>query len=672
MKLRLFHGFFRKLDFEVRLGTHARAALRLGAALRVIRNLARHFQLRERVNPTHLRCVSQTLTVFALAGLGSFAYGAGAISLSVDATQSPQMILHAKEVIPVTAGPMALYYPKWIPGEHGPDGPIANLTGLRIEAGGKTIPWRRDPVDVFKFHVDVPAGINQLEVSYDFLEAEGRSASDKLLVLEWNEVLLYPADVPSAQLMYEPRLTLPAGWKYGTAMGVASQSPNQVVFKPISLEMLVDSPVMAGEYYRVINLTPPGEPIHHEIDLVADSQAALAMSPAVQQGLTNLVAESGKLFGARHYPEYHFLLALSDHVAHFGLEHHDSNDSRLPERVLLKEDEAGPRVGALLPHEFAHSWNGKYRRPADIATPNFEVPMKDELLWGYEGLTDFLGPLLAARSGLFTPEQYREYLASTAAMLGPGRPGRNWRPLVDTATAIAGPFGGSGWTNWRRSADYYDEGNLLWLEVATIIDHQTNGQKSIDDFCHIFHGGANHGAEVKPYTVNELVQTLNQVAPYDWAGFFQQHVNLVAPDMPDGGIRNGGWRVEFNDKPVKFPGRHGAPDDLYSIGLHLSDDGAVEDSLVGGPAFRAGVSPGMKVVGVNGRLYKHDLLEEAIKASKDTKDSISLLVIHDDYYRTCAVDYHGGPRYPHLVRDESKPDLLDQLAKPRALTPAGH
>jgi predicted metalloprotease with PDZ domain len=614
--------------------------------------------------------VSQTLGVFAMAGLSSLAFGAGAISLSVDATQSPQMLLHAREVIPVKAGPMALYYPKWIPGEHGPDGPIANLTGLRIEAGGKTIPWRRDVVDVFKFHVVVPAGIAELHVSYDYLEPPGRSASDKVLALEWNEVVLYPADVPSAQLMYEAQLTLPAGWKYGTAMSVASQAANQIVFKPLSLEMLVDSPVIAGEYYRVIDLTPPGEAIHHEINMVADSQAALAMSPAVQQGLTTLVAESGKLFGARHYREYHFLLTLSDYVAHFGLEHHDSNDSRLPERVLLKED-AGPRVGALLPHEFAHSWNGKYRRPADIATPNFETPMKDEQLWGYEGLTDFLGPLLAARSGLFTPEQYREYLASTAAMLGPGRPGRNWRPLVDTATAVAGANRGSGWTNWRRAADYYDEGNLLWLEAATIIDRETKGRKSIDDFCHIFHGGANHGAEVKPYTFDELVQTLNQVAPYDWARFFQQRVNSIAPDMPDGGIRNGGWRVEYNDKPTKFPGRHGAPDDLYSLGMHLGDDGTVEDSLVGGPAFRAGISPGMKVVGVNGRLYKHDLLEDAIKASKEAKDSISVLVIHDDYYRTCAVDYHGGTRYPHLVRDESKPDFLDEIAKPRAAAPGG-
>ena len=266
---------------------------------------------------------------------------------------------------------------------------------------------------------------------------EGVSATDKLLVLEWNEVILYPAGTPAAQLTYEASLILPDGWKYGTALPVAGESGSQVSFKPISLDLLVDSPVITGQFYRAIDLTPPGEPIHHEIDMVADSEAALAMSPEIQKGMTNLVAESGKLFGTRHYRDYHFLFTLSDHVAHFGLEHHESNDSRLPERALLSPG-AGVLVGSLLPHEFVHSWNGKFRRPADLATPDFEKPMQDDLLWVYEGLTEYLGPLLGARSGLFTPEQYREYLASAAAMLGPGRPGRTWRPLLDTAVAVPG------------------------------------------------------------------------------------------------------------------------------------------------------------------------------------------------------------------------------------------
>ncbi|MGA8026549.1 MAG: hypothetical protein WB992_05345 [Bryobacteraceae bacterium] len=610
--------------------------------------------------------------IVVVIGLGlnaRVASGRENILLTVDATQTPQKMLHAKLVIPAKPGPVTLYYPKWIPGEHGPDGPVASLTGLKFEADGKTIPWQRDLLDVYTFHVNVPAGATHLNASYDYIEPDGYSATDKLLVLEWNEILLYPAGTLSKDVIYDARLTLPEGWQLGTSLPIAGQSGRQARFRPIALDLLVDSPVIAGEYYRSIDLTPPGEPIQHEIDLAADSEAALNMSPELRKQLTDLVAESGKLFGARHYRDYHFLLALSDHVAHFGLEHHESNDSRLPERTLL-EANASLVVGALLPHEFAHSWNGKFRRPADLATPDFETPMKDDLLWGYEGLTEYLGPLLAARSGLFTPEQYREYLASAAAMLGPGRPGRMWRPLVDTAVTQAGGRGGGGgggWANWRRSSDYYEEGDLMWLEAATVIARETKGQKSIDDFCHLFHGGPNNGPEVKTYTFDSLVQTLNRVAPYDWAGFFHEHVDEVVPGMPDGGIRNAGWKVEFNDHPTHLSGRHNTPSALYSLGLQLRDDGTVSDAVVGSPAFEAGISSGMKVVGINGHVYTRDVLEDAIKASNNSPAPIAILVINYDYYRTCNVNYHGEERYPHLVRDESKADYLSDLAKPRAM-----
>ncbi len=478
------------------------------------------------------------LALFALlAAPAIFAQSGQSISLTVDATQSPQKILHAHLAIPVQPGPLTLYYPKWIPGEHEPDGPIADLAGLKFEADGKTIPWQRDLLDVFTFHLDIPAGAKSLDANYDIIEPDGDSATDKLMVLEWNEAILYPAGTPSAQLTYGATLILPNGWKYGTALPIAGESGNQISFKPISLELLVDSPVIAGQYYRAIDITPPGEPIHHEIDIVADSDAALAMPPEMQKEMTNVVAESGKLFGTRHYRDYHFLLTLSDHVAHFGLEHHESNDSRLPERTLLGPD-GGMLVGQILPHEFVHSWNGKFRRPADLATPDFEKPMQDDLLWVYEGLTDYLGPMLAARSGLFTPEQYHEYLANVGASLGPGRPGRTWRPLLDTAVAVPGLGGrGRGWTNWRRGTDYYDEGDLMWLEVATIIHQVSNGHKSIDDFCHLFHGGTNSGPELKTYTFDDVVSALNQVAPYDWAAFFHQHLDSTSPDMPAGRTR---------------------------------------------------------------------------------------------------------------------------------------
>ncbi|HXE54817.1 MAG TPA: hypothetical protein VN541_17485, partial [Tepidisphaeraceae bacterium] len=587
----------------------------------------------------------------------SFAQTSSPITLTVDSTQSPEKILHVRETIPVHAGPLTLYYPKWIPGDHGPNGPISSLTGLHFTANGKEIPWKRDLLDVFTFHLDVPAGAATLDAAYDVIENDGGSATNRLFVLEWNQVTLYPAGTPSKDLTYKATLDLPRGWKFGTSLPAERETDGHIVaFKPISLELLVDSPVIAGEYFKVVDITPQGEPIHHELDLAADSEAALAISPAVVRGLTNVVAESGVLFGARHYRDYHFLLALSDHVAHFGLEHHESNDSRLPERVLISPG-AAFQVGGLLSHEFVHSWNGKFRRPEDLTTPDFEKPMETDMLWGYEGLTDYLGPMLAARSGLWTPEQYREYLASIAASLGPGRPGRTWRPLLDTASGE--PMGGGGrggWLNWRRGTDYYDEGDLVWLEAATIIHRVTNGQRSIDDFCHLFHGGANNGPEVKTYTFEQIVADLNQVAPYDWAGFLNQRLNSISADAPLGGIENGGWKVTYSTEPIRLFGRRANAGQAYSIGLQIDAEGVVTDSIVGSPAYKAGISSNMKILGVDGRLYTRDRLEDAIAAAKGTPTPITLLYVVDDDIRTATIEYHGGERYPHLTRDDLKPD----------------
>lgn len=613
-----------------------------------------------------LVCLALTALFASSAALAQ----SGTISLTVDATRTPQKFIPCTEQIPVKPGPLTLYYPKWIPGEHSPSGPIAGLTGLKFSANGQTIPWRRDLTDVFTFHLEIPSGVDRLEAKFDYLEPSGGgmyggslSATDKLIVLEWNQTILYPAGTPADKIMVAPRLILPDGWKFGTPQKIEGQSGDETTFATISLEELVDSPVIAGEYYRAIDITPPGEKIHHEIDLAADDAADLNMSPEVEKGLKNLVAEAGALFGSRHYRDYHFLLALSDHVAHFGLEHHECNDSRLPERILL-EPNAAVAVGGLLAHEYAHSWNGKFRRPADLSTPDYEVPMKTDLLWVYEGLTDYLGPLLAARSGLWTADQYRANLANISAALGAGRPGRTWRPLLDTAVGEPGLGFARGWLNWRRGTDYYDEGDLLWLEAATIIHQQTRGAKSIDDFCHLFHGGPNDGPQLKTYTFDQVVASLNQIAPYDWAKFFHERLDSTSPNPPIGGIENGGWNFVFDDQPIKTRSRREVMTDEYSVGLALGPDGSVFDSIVNGPAFNAGITSGMKVVGVNGRLYTHDLLEDAIKASKDNSQPISLLVVIDDYYKTCNIDYHAGERYPHLVRDESKPDYLDELDKP--------
>jgi predicted metalloprotease with PDZ domain len=596
------------------------------------------------------------------------------IRLTVDASQAPERIIRTHMVIPVKPGPLTLYYPKWIPGEHQPDGPIANVAGLKFSANGKTIPWTRDLLDVFTFHVDVPAGVSELDADFQYLEPSGMgghytagvSATDKLVVVSWNQNLLYLAGNRAEEQTFDATLVLPDGWKFGTALPVQSQSGDRVTFKPAELNRLVDSPVIAGEYFRAIDLTPPGEPIHHEIDIVADSAEALDMSPETRKGLTNLVAETGKLFGARHYRDYHFLFTVSDYVAHFGLEHHESDDSRLPERALLGPN-ASIDVGSLLSHEFVHSWNGKFRRPADLSTPYYEVPEKTDMLWVYEGLTDFLGNVLATRSGLWTDQDYHNYLAEISASLGPGRPGRTWRPLQDTANAIPGMFGSGGWMNWRRGADYYEEGDLLWLQVATIIDQQSHGKKSFDDFCKLFYGGPNEGPQLKTYTFDQLVETLNQVVPYDWAKFFHERLDSTSAEAPLGGVEASGWKVIYNDKASEAV-RHrngGSVNAAYSIGLTVAGNGQVFDSIWDGPAFKAGVSPGMKVLGVNGRTFTPERLDEAIKESP--AKPIQLLVENNEYYKTVTLDYNGGPRYPHLERVSNVPDYLDSnVLKARA------
>ncbi len=623
-----------------------------------------------------LRPILLVSVALVLGNLPTAAQSRDAIRLAVDATDAPRKILTVHEVVPATAGQLTLYYPKWIQGVHAPIGPVMNVTGLKISAGGSTLPWRRDALDIFTFHVDVPPGANAVEISFDYLVpagaagAVGGSATGKFMDLNWYQVLLYPAGAPARQITVEPRLTLPSGWRFGTALAVDSQSAAAVAFQPVALDRLLDSPVIAGEFFRVWDITPPGEPVHHEIDVVADSEAALAMPAEVQQGLTNLVAESGKLFGARHYRTYHFLLTLSEHTAHFGVEHHESNDSRLPERVLISPG-AAREIGGLLAHEFAHSWSGKFRRPKTMAPDDFQTPLKTDLLWVYEGNTSFLGDLLAARSGLWTTDEYRQALAGYAASLGPGRPGRTWRSVLDTAVAVPGVFTGGpdtgGWGNWRRGLDYYEEGELLWLEAATVIHEQSRGQQSIDDFFRVFYGGPNNGAEIKTYTFDELVQTMNQVAPYDWANFWNTRLTSTSAEAPTGGIEASGWKLTFTpDLPAPARGGRGLSASTFTLGLSLSSDGHVNDAIYGGPAFKAGVTSGMKIAAVNGRVFTPEILEDAIKRIGEAARPIELLVIVDDYYKTITIDYKDGARYPHLVRDEGKPDYLETLLKPAA------
>jgi predicted metalloprotease with PDZ domain len=602
------------------------------------------------------------------------------VGLSVDATEAPRKLFHSRMTFAAAPGALTLVYPKWIPGEHGPTGPITDLVGLKFTAAGKTIPWRRDGADMYAFHLDVPAGAREVEAALDFLAASSAvgftsaaSTTSHLAIVTWNQLVLYPQGTNPDAINYRASLQLPAGWKYGTALPVAPGGPiggsgsRRVEFAPVSLTTLVDSPVLAGEYFRVIPLDAGARPV--EMDIAADSAAALEASPDFIAHMKKLVAETDALFGARHYENYHFLFTLSDHVAHFGLEHHQSNDSRVGERALVDKG-LGELELSVLPHEFVHSWNGKFRRPAGLATRDFQEPMQGELLWVYEGLTEYLGDVLTARSGLWTPEQYRDNLARVAAGLD-HRPGRAWRPLIDTTVAAQLLYNASAqWASYRRGVDFYDEGELIWLDADTLIREQTGGRKSLDDFCKLFHGAPPTAPTVKTYTMDDVVNTLNQVAPYDWRGFLNSRLLTTEPRAPLAGVRRGGWQLVYNDTPngvvANAEGYDRPTDAGYSLGLRVAKDGTIVDAIPGMPAYSAGLGPSMKIVSINGRAYSPAVLRDAVRESRGTRARIEMLVSNEDAYKSYAIDYHEGWRDPHLEREAGAAALLDQIISPHA------
>jgi predicted metalloprotease with PDZ domain len=497
----------------------------------------------------------------------------------------------------------------------------------------------------------------------------------QLLDLSWNDVVLYPKGVKADAIQFVSTLRIPKGWKFGTALPLAKQSGDELEFYPASLERLIDSPVIAGRFFRRIALTPGGHPAHF-IDMVADSAAALEMRPADVEHFKRLVAETGALFSARHYRDYHFLLTLSDNVQHFGLEHHESSDDRTGERSLIDEKERELFAG-LLPHEMVHSWNGKYRRPAGLATPDYQKPMKDNLLWVYEGLTTYLGNVLTARCGLWTTSQFHQELALIAADMD-FQPGRKWRPLSDTTDAAQllyeAPRRGAA---RRRSVDFYPEGLLIWLEADTIIREQTHGKRSLDDFCSEFYGGESGPPKVVSYTFDDLLAALNNICPYDWRGFFHRRVYQIDPHAPLGGVENSGWKLAYTNQPPELLQAAEAlrkfTDMRFSLGLTLNTDGGVVDVTPGSPADRAGMAPGLKLLAVNDRRWTSEILRTAVEAAKTNSAPIRLLCENDDYFKTFNLDYHGGERYPCLERDITKPDMLAAILQTRSVaaqTPA--
>ena len=602
----------------------------------------------------------------------------GVLTLQADLRDAGQKIFRVHEIIPVKAGALVLLYPKWIPGEHGPTGTLDGIAGIKMTANGQPLSWRRDLTEMYALHVTVPDGVAQVEMDFQMLSpttggAFGGSVSvtEKLLDLEWNQVLFYPAGHDNRHITFLPGVMLPEGWQYATALQADSSGKTTIQFKPVDLETLIDSPLVAGKNFRRIELAAAAPPVH--LNVVADRPEDLAASKAQIDTHAALVQEASALFNAHHYQHYDFLLTLSDQTGHFGLEHHQSSDDRLGADFFTNADSYLARAD-LLPHEYVHSWNGKYRRPNGLIIADYSEPMLGDLLWVYEGLTQYLGEVLTSRAAFWTPEQYREHLAEVASWMN-HIPGRAWRPLQDTADEAQVLYNDDlHWSSWRRGTDFYEEGELLWLNVDTKLRELSHEQKSIDDFVHLFHGTRDGAVTVVGYDFDDIVSTLNQVQRFDWATFLRTMLTSTAATAPLDGLTRGGWKLVYSDKENALVHAHGSSrkrlDLTDSLGLQIANGGdnagELLDVLWQGPAFDAGLAPGMTLVAVDGDQYSADKLKDAITAAHTSGANarpIELLVKNQTIYRTVKIDYRDGLRYPHLERIESTPDRLTQIVK---------
>jgi predicted metalloprotease with PDZ domain len=575
----------------------------------------------------------------------------------------------------VVAGqPLTLMFPKWIPGDHGPTGPLPAFAGLMIKAGGQDVTWVRDLVDMSAFHVSVPAGATSVDLQFQFLsppeEKEGRIVTTpNMLDVQWNPEILYPAGYFTRDIPVHASLTLPAGWKYGTALETEATAGARVTFKPVTVNVLLDSPLYAGRYFERLDLDPHGPaPVH--LDVVADRPEDLVVKPEDLQAHRNLIQQAYKNFGSHHYNHYDFLLSLSDEMGGEGLEHHRSSENGVDRNYFTDLEKSAPDRD-LLPHEYTHSWNGKFRRPADLWSPDFNVlPERDTLLWVYEGQTQYWGQVLAARSGILKAEQVRDLIALEAAEMQAATPGRVWRNLQDTTNdPILNSRRPLAWRSYSREEDYYVEGLLIWLDADTLIREKSNGARSLSDFAKLFFGVDDGSWVTHPYTFDDVVTALNTVQPNDWAGFLRTRLDGHGPGAPLDGLARGGWKLVYTDEPSAMQKGEEAvrkgSDFTYSLGLTLGEEGAVAGVLWGGPAFNAGIAKGVKLIAVNGLAFDDaEDLSRAIKAAKGGHAPIELLLRDGSHFRDVKIDYHGGLRYPHLERIANTADRLGDILAP--------
>jgi predicted metalloprotease with PDZ domain len=596
----------------------------------------------------------------------------GTIRLALQVSDVTHRVVDARETIPVQPGELTLLYPAWIPGTHSPTGPIAEFTALDVTANGNRIPWLRDRVNVYAFRVKVPAGVRSLDLHFQYLAPirpdEGRICfSSNILDLAWNKVLLYPAGHFSRDINFAPSIRFPQGWHFATALEVSAQQGSRVRFKDTPLNTLVDSPLYAGVNFRREDLsTDPSNRVF--LDVFADSPKDLAITPKELTLHRNLAVQAKKLFDSHHYHHYDLLFSLSDTVGGTGLEHHQSSEDGTSANYFT-DWPAGVLERDLLAHEYTHSWNGKFRRPADLWTPNFNVPMQDDLLWVYEGLTQYFGYVLTARSGLRTPEQTRDLIAMIAANFDVSS-GKSWRPLIDTTDQpVISERRPVPWVSWLRDEDYYMEGLLIWLDADTKIRELSGGKRSLDDFAQLFFGIDNGSIITRTYTFKDLVAGLNAVQAYDWASFLRARVYRLDPRNPEDGITRGGYRLTYSDIPPNWL-KHAYRRDSYvsfatSLGFTVKANGDLGNVWWGSPAFKAGMTPDMHVAAVNGKACTLDVLRDAIRDAEKNASPIKLLVKRGNQFQSLEVDYHGGLRYPKLSRVEGTADRLDQILAPK-------
>jgi predicted metalloprotease with PDZ domain len=606
----------------------------------------------------------------------------GAVELTVSLPNPQQKLLYVHEVMPVDAGPLTLYYPKYIPGDHAPDGPIGTMMGLAISANGKRIAWHRDDVDMFTFHLTVPTGVHRIDIRFEF-PADGR-ATRNLLDLTWDHVALYRAGSPTKDQLYRPTLVIPADWRHASALTTESARDGRITFKPVPFNTLVDSPVIAGKYFREVDLTPPGSSVHRYLDLVGDDAAVLGISDREIAGYRKLVEQADALFHSHHYKDYHFLLVLSDYTSRGGLEHHQSSDDRSHIGAGMFADADHFMLSAsFLPHEYVHSWNGKFMRPEKLWQPDFESPEHSRMLWMYESLTVYLGDVLTVRSGLWSPETWRQAVAYRAAVMA-HQTGREWRPLIDTTVAAQLLYGSpKAWANRRRQTDFYREGEFLWLAVDTKIRQLSHDRHSLDDFAKRFFSRDNGSFVTHTYGFDDVVHALNAVQPYDWSGFLHNWLEGVDGEVPLlSGIDASGWRLAYTDRVSRFqnalenvgPGElsPSGVNAMFSVGLFLDHKGKIEDVMWDGPAFKAGLAPHMQIVSIDGESYSTAGLRADIARAKQTKKPLQIRVRADGGTETHTVDYFGGLKYPHLVRASGEPDYLKQILAPLPTSETAH